>query len=549
VDGYLIGAVAAGIKDMTPYTFFITPIDEMLPLWSMPDKKNKTHISTINIKKAAETREKAEAEKKKKQEERAKSQDKKVYGDELLDRARAAVAADKEKGKEKQPASDAEKNADANAEPKDVMYFSGFNQAGLDFLKRQIDPQGSYKFLPMGAPSAADMNKTDYHATLEPGSAVGVAVTYGDFAVGATGTVTAVDGKRILAFGHPFLHRGNVNYFMTDATVVGTISGQSNGMKVANIGNIIGRISQDRATGIAGTLGQFPSVVPIKVNVKDNGLSRSENYGARIAYDEDFLPQLSGGIAYAALSKTSDNLSGSTAKVGFKIRTDAVKDGVVARDNMFYNTADVGQIAMAELMQAMSTICQNSDKESDIIDVQVDITVDGDRKTASLISAVPDKKKVKPGETVKFTTTIKPYRKAKETLIIPYTVPVAQPSGTLNLDIRGGGLVPVTTLMLLQQSGVDVVSEGDNKQTTEDKLKKLERAGKNNEIVIAPGQVQKPVSKGAMQEAQQAAMQQSKERVSNLDKLGKKPVTPGETKFATGYIIDNVIHASLTVER
>ncbi|SFW29334.1 SpoIVB peptidase S55 [Selenomonas ruminantium] len=549
VDGYLIGAVAAGIKDMTPYTFFITPIDEMLPLWSMPDKKNKTHISTINIKKAAETREKAEAEKKKKQEERAKSQDKKVYGDELLDRARAAVAADKEKGKEKQPASDAEKNADANAEPKDVMYFSGFNQAGLDFLKRQIDPQGSYKFLPMGAPSAADMNKTDYHATLEPGSAVGVAVTYGDFAVGATGTVTAVDGKRILAFGHPFLHRGNVNYFMTDATVVGTISGQSNGMKVANIGNIIGRISQDRATGIAGTLGQFPSVVPIKVNVKDNGLSRSENYGARIAYDEDFLPQLSGGIAYAALSKTSDNLSGSTAKVGFKIRTDAVKDGVVARDNMFYNTADVGQIAMAELMQAMSTICQNSDKESDIIDVQVDITVDGDRKTASLISAVPDKKKVKPGETVKFTTTIKPYRKAKETLIIPYTVPVAQPSGTLNLDIRGGGLVPVTTLMLLQQSGVDVVSEGDNKQTTEDKLKKLERAGKNNEIVIAPGQVQKPVSKGAVQEAQQAAMQQSKERVSNLDKLGKKPVTPGETKFATGYIIDNVIHASLTVER
>lgn len=567
VDGYLIGAVAAGIKDMTPYTFFITPIDEMLPLWSMPDKKNKTHISTIDLKKAAEIREKAAKEKQKQQEERAKSTEKKVYGDELLDRARAAVAADKAKGKEEQPAQaeageqaqqtqqaeaakdENSKKAEVPSEPKDVMYFSGFNQAGLDFLKRQIDPQGSYTFLPMGAPSAADMNKTEYHATLEPGAAVGVAVTYGDFAVGATGTVTAVDGKRILAFGHPFLHRGNVNYFMTDATVVGTISGQSNGMKVANIGNIIGRVSQDRATGIAGILGQFPSVVPIKVNVKDNALARSENYGARIAYDEDFLPQLSGGIAYAALSKTSDNLSGSTAKVGFKIRTDAVKGGVVARDNMFYNTADVGQIAMAELMQAMSTICQNTDKESDIIDVQVDITVDGSRKTASLVSAVPDKKKVKPGDTVKFTTTIKPYRKAQETLVIPYTVPPAQPAGTLNLDIRGGGLVPVTTLMLLQQSGVDVASEADSKQTTEDRLRKLERAGKNNEIVIGPGQGQKPASKSAMREAQRAALQQSRERVSNLDKLGKVPETPGETKFATGYIIDNVIHASLTVER
>jgi len=173
--------------------------------------------------------------------------------------------------------------------------------------------------------------------------------------------------------------------------------------------------------------------------------------------------------------------------------------------------------------------------------------VDGGRKTASIISAVPDKKKVKPGETVNFTTTIKPYRKAQETVVIPYTIPAAQPAGPLNLDIRGGGLVPVTTLMLLQQSGVDVASEPDNKQTTEDRLKKLEKSGKNNEIVIAPGPVQKPASKEAVREAQQAALQNKK--ASNLDQLGKKPITPGETKFATGYIIDNVIHAALTVER
>ena len=565
VNGYLIGAVAAGIKGMTPYTFFITPIDEMTPLWSMPDRKNKTTLSTVDLKKAAVDRKKADEDKKKKQAERAKAKDKKVYGDELVDRARAAVEADRQKAQKAKANKDEKSQKDPDGAqvpdktkvkkpkvesvPKDVMYFSGFNQAGLDFLKRQIDPQDSYTFLPMGAPTGAEMNKTKYNAILVPGSAVGVAVAYGDFAVGATGTVTAVDGDKILAFGHPFLHRGNVNYFMTDATVVGTISGQSNGMKIANIGSIIGRINQDRATGIAGILGKFPSVVPIKVNVKDRSLARNDNYGARIAYDEDFLPQLSGGIAYAALSKTSDNLSGSTAKVGFRIRTDAVKDGVFARDNMFYNGADVGQIAMAELMQAMSTICQNTDKESDIIDVQVDITLDGGRKTASLVSAVPDKKKVKPGDTVKFTTTIKPYRKSQETLIIPYTVPDSQPAGPLNLDIRGGGLVPVTSLMLLQQAGVDVTSEAESKLTTEARLQKLQKAGRNNEIVITPGAVKNPPSKREVLKAQQAAAKKAKARVSKLDKLGKPAATPGETKFTTGYIIDNVIHAALTVER
>lgn len=564
IDGRLIGAVAAGIKEMTPYTFFITPIDEMTPLWSMPDRKNKTRIHTVNIKKAAEDAAKEKADKEKQQKERKAD---KVYGDALIARAQAAVKEEEEAAKSKAEPAETENEAGdekdgneaesqaaqaATAEPKNAMYFSGFNAAGLRFLKEQLDPKGTMQFMPMGAPSFTDAKAARYYAALAPGDAVGVAVAYGDFAVGATGTVTAVDGKRILAFGHPFLHRGNVNYFMTEAQVVGTISGQSNGMKIANIGNIIGRINQDRATGIAGTLGEFPAVVPIKVKVTDGSLGRSEEYGARVAYDEDFLPQLSGGIAYAALSKTADDLSSGTAEVGFTIRTNALEDGRVERKNMFYNTADVGQIAVAELMQAMNIITQNREQESDIIDVQVNIDVNKERKTASLISAIPDKKKVKPGETVKFTTTIKPYRKAKETLIIPFTVPDLQPSGSLTLDIRGGGLVPVTTLMLLQQSGVDVDSEDEAKLTTADKLKKLQDSGRNNEIIIAPAQLAKTLSAAEQRRISretQETLRNKQHKVELLKDPDKSKQKNGKTKFVTNYIIDNMIHATLQVER
>lgn len=567
VDGRLIGAVAAGIKEMTPYTFFITPIDEMLPLWKMPDRKNQTHIHTIDLHKLAEEQAKKEAEQKKKQEERAgKGAGGKLTGDALIERAREALAEQKKKAAAEEAASSAAPSesagkadsadakesaapAEKTAEPKSVLYFSGFNQAGLNFLQKQLDPQGTMKFLPMGAPVQADMNRTDYEASLAPGSAIGVAVAYGDFAVGATGTVTAVDGQKVLAFGHPFMHRGNVNYFMTDAKVVGTISGQSNGMKIANIGSIIGRISQDRATGIAGTIGTFPAVVPIRVKVRDASLARVDDYAARIAYDEDFLAQLSGGIAYAAMSKTSDNLSGSTAKVSFTIRTNAVKGGKVERNNMFYNAADVGQIAMAELMQAMTIISQNSDMESDIIDVQVQIDVDDTRRTASLISAVPDRKTARPGEVVNFTTTIKPWRKAKETMIIPYTVPENQPDGPLVLDIRGGGLVPATPIMVLQQSGLDVKSEDDAKLTAADRLKKLQESGRNNEIIIAPGPVQKQLSAHEQRRlAREQARRKAVSRKVTLLGAGEKKKT-GESKFATNYIIDNVIHATLQIER
>lgn len=630
VNGRLVGAVAAGIKEMTPYTFFITPIEDMMKLWTMPDTKNKTRLKTVNMHKVVEERkkqaakekeeenkkaetsgnailnrimdviheaedtaqetkakqeaaEKETAEKEKAEAEKAKSAAAKAADQAAAkDAAKAKEAADApaeeaataedkaavdEAAKASTPVKDAaaaktaaaaEDKAQAKDEkaltkqPKAVMYLSGFSQPGIDFLQKNVPVGRDVTFMPMGVRTEGEGN-TLYNASLKPGSAVGVAIVYGDFAVGATGTVTAVDGKKILGFGHPFLHRGNVNYFMTDATVVGTISGQSNGMKIANIGNIIGRISQDRETGIAGTIGDFPTVVPVKVRIKDTTLGRTDDYGARIAYDEDFLPELSGGIAYAAMTKTSDTLAGSTANVHFTIRTNAAEGGKFERSNMFYNTADVGQIAVGELMQAMSIVCSNTEQESDIVDVQVDVQMENGRKTATLLSAVPDKATVKPGDLVKFTTTIKPYRRDKETLLIPYRVPVTAPEGPLTLDIRGGGVAPIAQLKLLQQTGLDLIAQEDKTATTKDKLQGLKRTGRNNEIIIAPGaqaQVMTPAQqRKAAREAAKAAREAAQQRKFSFSLNKPKNENAGETKFTTNYIIDNVIHSTLQVER
>ncbi|HBQ30402.1 MAG TPA: SpoIVB peptidase S55 domain protein [Mitsuokella multacida] len=609
VNGRLVGAVAAGIKEMTPYTFFITPIEDMMKLWTMPDTKNKTRLKTVNIHKVVEERKKEEARAKEADNKKAETNGNAIFNRVMdviheaedtaaetkakqekaeqekaeAEKAKAAAAENTAvKSAENADAKDADgKDVDAEAEnaaapekqaeavaaetaatetapakdasaekpaasekkeltkqPKAVMYLSGFNESSIDFLQKNVPIGRDVTFMPMGVRTEGEGN-TLYNASLQPGSAVGVAIVYGDFAVGATGTVTAVDGKKILGFGHPFLHRGNVNYFMTDATVVGTISGQSNGMKIANIGNIIGRISQDRETGIAGTIGDFPTVVPVKVRVQDSTLGRTDDYGARIAYDEAFLPELSGGIAYAAINKTSDTLAGATANVHFTIRTNAADGGKFERSNMFYNTADVGQIAVGELMQAMNVICSNTDQESDIVDVQVDVQMENGRKTATLVSAVPDKTTVKPGDLVKFTTTIKPYRRDKETLLIPYRVPVTAPEGPLTLDIRGGGVAPIT--------------QEDKTTTTKDKLQSLKRTGRNNEIIIAPGASVVPMTpaqqRKAAREAAKAARGAAQQRKFSFSLNAPKNETPGETKFTTNYIIDNVIHTTLQVER
>jgi len=551
VGDRLVGALSAGVKDLSPYTFFITPIEDMTPLWSMPDVKNQTNIVTVDLVKEIEERKKAEEKR------RLRAREKefeKMSREERESEWRDMMAVLRGEQSE-QAAEDTSAEAASEtpaAEEKAYVFAQGFNTAGLRYLQDNLPMKGT-TLLPLGGFGGNTNLHTRYDAALTGGQAMGVAIVYGDFSVGATGTVTAVDGKNVLGFGHSFMHKGNVNYFMTDADVIGTIAGQSNGMKIANIGSVIGRINQDRETGVAGTLGTFPTSVPMQIHVKDNALGTEETFGAQIAYDEDFLPILSGSIAYAAMSRVSDSLGSSTARVRFAIRTNAYEGGLFERRNMYYSAADVGQVAVTELLQAMNLIVTNAEKESDVIDVDVDVELDAGRETALLVSATPDKMTVKPGETVTFKTTIRPYRKAEETLSIPYQVPKAQPAGTLHLDIRGGGFVPVNPLMLLAQAGLEIPDDEERFKSTEDRLRELAEQGQNNEIIIAPGAAPAPTSEKEMKKRMKAAAKASEraakaEPEKRVTLLADQKKREEKEKFFAPYVIENVIHATLKVE-
>ena len=408
-----------------------------------------------------------------------------------------------------------------------------------------MQPLGFEKFFTI----SSTKNSTDlkYNATLEPGGAMGVAVVFGDFLVGATGTVTAVDDKKVLGFGHSFTHAGNVNFFLTDSAVVGTISGENGaGVKIASVGSIIGRVNQDREAGVSGIIGKFPSVVPISVTVNDKTSNATDTYNAAIAYNENLIPKLGASIAYTALSKTSDSLAESTVDVDFSIKTNVAEGGVFSRQNTFYNSADVGQVAIVELLQALNTICSNTTKESNIFSIDVTMTRDDERRTASLVSAVPDKKKVKPGETVNLTVTLQPYRKAAETVVVPYTVPLTRLEGPMALDIHGGAVVAVAQVAAATPAGIITPSTVTPEQSYNDKIKKLLTAGKNNQLVVEPGT---SIATLKSEKEMKRDLARIKKLQEKLAKSGKKNLVTKETKIDTNYIIDNVIQVIIEVDK
>ena len=555
--GRLAGALSAGYKDMYPtQRIMLTPIEDMLKIWQYPDTLNRTKFPQLDLRKLKAEREKFQAaEAKKEADGKAASDEHEDASVAVLDEHEADPVADTEVAEVQDAAAEAEKDAAADVladtEEKNTYFASGFGSKGMKLLQEGMGRLGMKLDYDNVWDAGASVMQARPDAVLEPGSPVGVALSVGDFSFGAMGTVTAVDDKKILAFGHPYTHRGNVNYFMTDAQVISTIHGPTNGMKLGNVNGIIGRINQDRQDGVGGILGQMPQTVPVIVTVHDRDTGRSVTYNSMLAYDEEVVSVLAPVVVYSSISNTLDRQDGSTASLKFSLRSNYGEKGLIERRNMFYDAEDVAKVSIGELNDILGVILGNKEKEPDLLDLKVDVTVERGRKTATLISAVPSKKDVLPGEKITFDTTIQPYRGEKIKVAVPYTVPKAQAPGNLALDVHGGGLVNVAKILLAQQAAIDAGVNMDEEPPVSIQLQDMLASNCNNEIIIESTVVvpkNDDELKESIKKAKKQAEQLAKQESNNAGRNNNAPQEPAPVnKAATEYIIENIIHTNVNV--
>lgn len=550
-NGRLAGALSAGYTDMYPtQRIMLTPIEDMLKIWDYPDTRNKTRMPQLDLAQMKAEREKFQADQEAKAKEGKEPAEEKAAEEaaaqsEEHEEQAGAEAQDEETATDEE--AEVESGSEAPLEHKTTYFASGFGAQGLKMLQSKMSPLGIQVDYDNTWDNGVSMMSVRPNAVLQPGSPVGVAMSIGDFTFGSMGTVTAVDGNRVLAFGHSYTHRGNVNYFMTDADVISTIHGPTSGMKLGNVQGIIGRVNQDRQDGIGGILGQFPQTVPVIVTVHDKDTGREITYNTMVAYDEEVLAALAPVVVYSSINTTLDRQDASTASLQFSLRSSYGKDGLISRRNMFYDGGDVAKVAVTELNDILAVILGNKEKEADMLDLKVDVTIDKGRKTATLLSAVPSKQEVVPGEEITFDTTIKPYRGEKIKLSVPYKVPEHQQPGQLALDVHGGGLVNVAKILLAQQQATEAGAKPAEEEPTVDvQLQNMLSSNCNNDIVIE-STVVVPQNDAELKESIRQAQKLAKELAKNPQAVKKPNQKPVVYKLATDYIIENVIHTSVKV--
>lgn len=245
-----------------------------------------------------------------------------------------------------------------------------------------------------GAPSGEDDGRP-----LEPGDPIGASLIQGDLALAGTGTVTLVEDGRVYAFGHPFYNLGRAQLPMNRARVTTLLPSLAISSRLATIGPVLGTIDQDRSTGIYGSLGSGPELIPVTLSISAPDRRLDEGFEFEIIDDPLFTPILTlTGVLNTFLSWTRDVAPASTYEVAGAAALGG-GHGEVAFRNVFSGPSAAFRAALSAATPLMSLL-GNPFEPVAVERIDVAVTTHERPRAATLERVRIDAGRIRPGDAV-----------------------------------------------------------------------------------------------------------------------------------------------------
>jgi hypothetical protein len=202
--------------------------------------------------------------------------------------------------------------------------FSGFNENVLREFGPLFQQLGLAAVQGGASGSLRDPKPAPgWQNALQPGDPVAGVLVSGDMNISGLGTVTYNDGRRILAFGHPFFNLGPVDMPMSKGEVLMVLSSAFQPNKIANATEIVGALRQDRHSGVMGVLGQRADMVPVAVKIRsfagDESVRQEKDFHYNVFIQQKWTPNLMMITLFNTLSGVNDFGEENTYRLSGKV--------------------------------------------------------------------------------------------------------------------------------------------------------------------------------------------------------------------------------------
>ena len=350
------------------------------------------------------------------------------------------------------------------------LSLGGFTAAAVEQFGPQLRKLGLEPRQGLSTGGAPEERMGD-PSKLQPGSMISVELMTGDMSAGADGTITAIDGQKVYAFGHRFMGVGPASLPFTRSEVMALLANVNTSFKISSARELMGVISQDRNTAISGTLGRRAEMIPLEISVARDGKS-VDAYHMHLVNDPSLSPFLLQMAVFSTIDATERAQGASSIRVSGSITFENRKEPVELR-NMF--AGDTGSATQAAMTTALPVayLMQGGFDGLKVKGISLHLEAFESKKDVQIAQVFLSRKEAKAGDTVELMAELDGENGAGLSRTLKYQIPPGTAPGTLFFTVADGSQM---SLLELRQIAGETAHSPDQLISMVNKLRPGDKA-------------------------------------------------------------------------
>jgi hypothetical protein len=257
------------------------------------------------------------------------------------------------------------------AVPLAVSGFSApaFNTLGQLFAGSTLEP--------VRAGGTGNVPEGDRPKSFVPGGAIAIPFIKGDMAAASSGTVTFVDGNKVLAFGHPMFGSGEWYAPVTTAYVHTVITSSQIGFHMTSALDEAGSLVMDRQASIMADTTLRSKMIPINISVQTTHGKQVTKGDFKVEIlDNKFLTApVAGAAVMNAINYYLPDREDVTARVDSTIRLAGIAEPIKFVDYVYANDGASSVMGSVRGLRVLVPLINNpyAPVKVEGIDVKVDL--------------------------------------------------------------------------------------------------------------------------------------------------------------------------------
>lgn len=318
------------------------------------------------------------------------------------------------------------------------MLVGGFDDASVAMLAQAYAPLG-IDVLQAGGTGTMSASPSP-PARFVDGGGLAVTLARGDISSTVIGTVTHVDGDRLVAFGHPMLEIGEVGYPTAVARVLHILSTVQRSFKIAEPVAPLGMLVQDRQAAIVVDTSMQAPLIPVRLHLTGIPDTERNEWNFELASHRSATATLLTTSIQSAVKSVAGDSDYVTFEARSRVSFAGVATPVEVIDHGFsatgaHQTSALGQIRAFDLVEAAYA---NPFEDTRLTGIEIELALSFEHRTAEIVDASVASTEVDPGDDVPVRVVLRPWDGEERTISTSVHVPESAAGDSLSLLVQPG---------------------------------------------------------------------------------------------------------------